>query len=223
MKKFIYPLLIIINVVLFSSCSSVKVLNSWKADNMSDVKDNNMLVIARTDNMSTRIAFENEIVKDLTDRGISATSSFTKFPKLNPDQEITEETERKIKTLIMDNGFNGVVLTVIKEQQELTKTVSDGGYYAGGSYYGYYPRYYNGFYGYYHNPMSYSTLGNYVEETSTTYTAHNYIVETVIYNLDAPEDKQLVAVVTSKLEEPENAATTAKQYVKAISKSFDNK
>ena len=223
MKKFIYPLLVLINVVLFSSCSSVKVLNSWKADNMSDVKDNNMLVIARTDNMSARIAFENEIVKDLADRGISATSSFTKFPKLNPDQEITEETERKIKTLIMDNGFNGVVLTVIKEQQELTKTVSDGGYYAGGSYYGYYPRYYNGFYGYYHNPMSYSTLGNYVEETSTTYTAHNYIVETVIYNLDAPEDKQLVAVVTSKLEEQENAATTAKQYVKAISKSFDNK
>jgi hypothetical protein len=223
MKKFIYPLLVLINVVLFSSCSSVKVLNSWKADNMSDVKDNNILVIARTDNMSARIAFENEIVKGLTERGINATSSFTKFPKLNPDQEITEETEKKIKTLIMDNGFNGVVLTVIKEQQELTKTVSDGGYYAGGSYYGYYPRYYNGFYGYYHNPMSYSTLGNYVEETSTTYTAHNYIVETVIYNLDAPEDKQLVAVVTSKLEEPENAATTAKQYVKAISKSFDNK
>jgi hypothetical protein len=69
--------------------------------------------------------------------------------------------------------------------------------------------------------MSYSTLGNYVEQSSTTYTAKNYVLETVVYNLDEPEDKQLVAVITSKLEEPDNAATTAKQYVKAIAKSFD--
>ena len=223
MKKFITPLLVIISLVFFSSCSSVKVLNSWKADNIDTVKDNNILVISRTDNMSARIAFENEIVKDLASRGIKATASFEKFPKLNPDQEITEETEKKIKTIITDNGFNGVVLTIIKEEQELIKTVTDGGYYAGGNYYGYYPRYYNGFYGYYGHPMSYSTLGNYVEETSTTYTAKNYILETVIYNLDEPEAKQLVAVVTSKLEEPQNAATTSKQYVKAIGKSFDKK
>jgi hypothetical protein len=220
MKKTIY-LFFIISITLFASCSSVKVLNSWKGDNIEDVKENNVLVIARTDNMSARIAFENEIVKELTSRGINATASFEKFPKLKPDREITEETEKEIKSIIMDNGFLGVVLTVIKEEQELTKTVTDGGYYAGSTYYGYYPRYYNGFYRYYSHPMSYSTYGNYVEQTSKTYTAKNYILETVIYNLDEPEDKQLVAVVTSKLEEPENAATTAKQYVKAIAKSFD--
>lgn len=220
MKKTIY-LFFIISITLFASCSSVKVLNSWKGDNIEAVKENNLLVIARTDNMSARIAFENEIVKELTSRGINAKASFEKFPKLKPDREISEETEKEIKSIIMDNGFLGVVLTVIKEEQELTKTVTDGGYYAGSTYYGYYPRYYNGFYRYYSHPMSYSTYGNYVEQTSKTYTAKNYILETVIYNLDEPEDKQLVAVVTSKLEEPENAATTAKQYVKAIAKSFD--
>lgn len=220
MKKTIY-LFFIISITVFCSCSSVKVLNSWKGDNIEAVKENNLLVIARTDNMSARIAFENEIVKELTSRGINATASFEKFPKLKPDQEITEETEKQIKSIIVDNGFLGVVLTVIKEEQELTKTVTDGGYYAGSTYYGYYPRYYNGFYGYYRHPMSYSTLGNYVEQSSTTYTAKNYVLETVVYNLDEPEDKQLVAVITSKLEEPDNAATTAKQYVKAIAKSFD--
>jgi hypothetical protein len=221
MKKLISPFVVFLIIILFYSCSSVKVLNSWKGDNIEAVKENNVLVIARTDNMSARIAFENEIVKELTSRGISAKASFEKFPKLKPDREITEETEKEIKSIIMDNGFLGVVLTVIKEEQELTKTVTDGGYYAGSTYYGYYPRYYNGFYRYYGHPMSYSTYGNYVEQTSKTYTAKNYILETVIYNLDEPEDKQLVAVVTSKLEEPENAATSAKQYVKAIAKSFD--
>jgi len=223
MKKIIYINVILISILTISSCSSVKVLNSWKADNMSEVKDNNILVIARTSNTSSRIAFENEIVKELAARNIKATASFTKFPNLNPDQEITEEKEKNIKDLIKKEGFNGVVLTVIKEKQELTKTVNDGGYYAGGNYYGYYPRYYNGFYGYYYNPHAYSTLGNYVNQTSTTYTANNYIVETVIYNLDESEDRQLVGVVTSKIEEPENAAKTSKQYVKAIAQSFDKK
>lgn len=223
MKKIFYVSLSLLLIVLFSSCSSVKVLNSWKGDNLASVNDNNILVIARTANTSARVAFENEIVKELASRNIKATSSFTKFPKLNPDKEVTPENEQEIKNILKENGFDGVILTVVKETQELTKTVTDGGYYAGGTYYGYYPRYYNGFYGYYRNPMSYSTLGNYVPRTSTTYTSQNYILETVVYNLDEPDDKQLVAVVTSKIEDPEGISKTSKQYVKAIAKSFDNK
>ncbi|WP_034062491.1 hypothetical protein [Lacinutrix jangbogonensis] len=216
-------LIICLIALSFTSCSSVKVLNSWKAENVSSVKDNNMLVIARTDNTSARIAFENEIVKQLQEKGIKATASFTKFPKLNPDQKIDEEKQKMIKAMLKKEGFNGVVLTVIKDTQELSKTVSDGGGYVGGNYYGYYPRYYGGFYGYYRNPMSYSTYGNYVPETSTTYTATNYILETVVYNLEEEGEKQLVTVLTSRIEEPENASAIAKEYVKAIAKSFNKK
>ena len=136
---------------------------------------------------------------------------------------MTEDRQEEIKSMIKSKGFNGVVLTVIKETQEFSKTVTDQSHYAGGTYYGYYPRYYGGFYGYYRNPMSYSTLGNYEDQTSSTYTATDYILETVIYDLDAEGEDQLVAVVTSKIEEPEGATATAKQYVKAIAKSFDNK
>ncbi|MEH6537561.1 MAG: hypothetical protein V7719_14275 [Psychroserpens sp.] len=223
MKKSINLVASLLVILVLTSCSSVKVLNSWKADDASAVKDNNLLVIARTDNKSARIAFENEIVDQLEARGMKATASFTKFPKLNPDEKISEEKAEEIKTMLKAQGFNGVVLTVIKDTQELSKTVTDGGYYAGGNYYGYYPRYYGGFGGYYFHPMSYSTYGNYVEPTSTTYTANNYILETVIYDLDKTGEDQLVAVITSKIEEPENAATASKQYVKAISKSFDKK
>lgn len=223
MKKSIYLILSLTVILILNACSSIKVRDSWKADNVNSIKDKNIIVIARTDNQQARIAFENEIVKQLTARGMNATASFTKFPKLNPDQEITEEKSKMIKTILKNEGFNGVVLTVIKEIQEVSKTITDGGHYAGGTYYGYYPRYYGGFHGYYYNPMSYSTLGNYVPETSTTYTSKNYVLETVVYNLDETGEKQLVAVVTSKIEDPENASKTAKQYVKAITKSFDNK
>lgn len=223
MKKSINLILSLSIIILFNACSSVKVLNSWKADNVNNVKDNNLLVIARTDNISGRIAFENEIVKQLTERGIKATASFTKFPELKPDQKVTEDNKEEIKDKLRSQGFNGVVLTVIKDTQEFSKTVTDQSHYAGGTYYGYYPRYYGGFNSYYRNPMSYSTLGNYENQTSTTYTATDYILETVIYDLDAEGEKQLVAVITSKIEEPEGATAAAKQYVKALTKSFNKK
>lgn len=222
MKKSIYLILGLTVILVLDACSSVKVRDSWKADNVNTIKDKNIIVIARTDKQQARIAFENEIVNQLREKGMKATASFTKFPKLNPDQKITQEKRKKIKTMLKDEGFSGVVLTVIKDVQDVSKTVTDGGYYAGGTYYGYYPRYYGGFYGYYYNSMSYSTLGNYVPATSTTYTATNYVLETVVYNLDETGENQLVAVVTSKIEEPQNASKTAKQYVKAITKSFDN-
>ena len=47
--------------------------------------------------------------------------------------------------------------------------------------------------------------------------------ETVVYNMDELGENQLVAIVTSKIEEPQNVSTTAKHYVKAITKSFDHK
>lgn len=223
MKKSIYLILSLTLILLLNGCSSVKVLNSWKADNVNTIKDKNIIVIARTANNQARIAFENEIVNQLTARGMKGTVSFTKFPKLNPNQKVTEEKKEMIKTSLQKEGFNAVVLTVIKDVEELSKTTTDGGHYAGGTYYGFYPRYYGGFYGYYNNPLSYSTLGNYVPATLSTQTSNNYVLETVIYNLDETGEKQLVAVVTSKIEDPENASIAAKQYVKAITKSFDNK
>ncbi len=223
MKKSINLILSLSVILLLNACSSVKVLNTWKADNVNTIKDKNIIVIARTANMQARIAFENEIVDQLKSRGMKATASFKKFPILKPDLKITKEKEEMIKKLLNSEGFNGVVLTVIKDTQELSKTVTDGGYYAGSSYYGYYPRYYVGFYGYYRHPMSYSTFGTYMPSTSTTYTETTYILETVIYNLEETKEKQLVAVVTSKIEDPENASDAAKKYVKAISKSFDEK
>ena len=222
MKKSIYLILSLTAILMLNACSSVKVLNTWKAENANAVNDNNFIVIARTDNTQARVAFEEEIAKQLKERGIKATESFRKFPELNPDEKITDEKKDMIIDLLKSEGFDGVVLSVIKDVQETTKTDTDGGFNTGGYYYSYYPRYYGGFYGYYRHPYSYSTYGNYGPSTSTTYSSKTYILETVIYDLAAADNEQLVGVVTSKITDPENAVKTAKSYVNAISKSFDN-
>jgi hypothetical protein len=46
-------------------------------------------------------------------------------------------------------------------------------------------------------------------------------LETVFYNLDEPEENQLVAVVTTELDDPKEAYKTAEKYVETMVKSFE--
>jgi hypothetical protein len=62
-----------------------------------------------------------------------------------------------------------------------------------------------------------------VPTTLNTQTSKTYILETVVYNLSQPEEEQLVAVVTSKVDNPQDVTSTAKQYAKAIAKALKNK
>jgi hypothetical protein len=226
MKKTIYAFLLFGFALVMSGCSSVKVLDSWKGTNISTVKDKNILIIARTDNPQARRAFEDAMANDLRAAGFKAVESYLKFPNFSPGKKSDEDKGKdEIKALIDKEGFHGVLITVLKDYSEAIVTEETGGYYAGASYggfggYGYYPGYYGGFYGYYHNPMSYSTYGSYVPSTSTTRVSKTYIVETMIYNLDQPEDKQLVGMVTSKVVDPSSVTKIAKSYSKAVFNSL---
>ncbi|BAO75690.1 hypothetical protein [Winogradskyella sp. PG-2] len=221
MKKSIYLLICFISILAFQSCSSVKVLDSWKSEEVSDVKSRNFLVVARSENKQARLTFENEIVKQMQSKGYSATASYSKFGDMKPNEKPSESNKGKIKKLLEAEGFDGVVLTVMKDYQEETRLERNGGYYEGGNYYGYYPRYYGGFYTYYRHPMSMTTLGNYVPETITERTSKVYILETTVYDLKAEDDKQLVAIVTSKIDNPESASEAASAYVKKVAASLN--
>jgi hypothetical protein len=220
MKKTFYSFLLL-GFVLLSSCSSVKVLDSWKGDNLATMSDKNILVIARTDNQQARIAIEEAMANDIRKAGFKATESYLKFNSMNPNKKVDPE---KVQALIEKAGFEGVVMNVLKDYNESMVTEESGGYYAGGTtYYGGYPGYYGGFYGYYHNPYSYSTYGNYVPSSSTTRISKSYILETLIYNLDEPEGKQLVSVVTTQIIDPSSVTKTAKDYSKLVFNSLKKK
>ena len=220
MKKTFYSFLLL-GFVLLSSCSSVKVLDSWKGDNLATMSDKNILVIARTDNQQARIAIEEAMANDIRKAGFKATESYLKFNSMNPNKKVDPE---KVQAMIEKAGFKGVVMNVLKDYNESMVTEESGGYYAGGTtYYGGYPGYYGGFYGYYHNPYSYLTYGNYVPSSSTTRISKSYILETLIYNLDEPEGKQLVSVVTTQIIDPSSITKTAKDYSKLVFNSLKKK
>lgn len=226
MKKNHTSILIFTMALILSSCSSsTKVLGGWlgASENVESFKKRNVLVIARTANDHSRTAFEEAIANELRARGIKATESFVKAPRIYPNREITEERVALIRSLLESEGFDGIVLTVIKDRSETTY-VRQSSIGVGVSYNSYYPGYYGSFYNYYAQPYAYGpyygSFGGYIPVSTEVETSTTYVLETVAYNLQASGDNQLVAVVTTELKDPKEAYKTAREYASTIIKSL---
>ena len=213
-KNKIYSILLI-SMLTLSGCGGVKVVDAWKSPNASEMRNSNILVLARTTNKKARIAFEREITDLLIENGMNATASFSRFPKLNPEAEMTEERKNLIRFILESEGYDAVVMSVVKDVRERVVTSYDAGSYFGGPWDHYYPSYYGGFYGYYYQPYVYGysvSVGN----EPFRYTSKAYYLETVAYDLKFPDNAQLVAVVTSTIEDPDDAYKTAEKYAQEI-------
>ena len=218
-------LMILIFVFFLQACSGTKVLSAWKGEqeNIDKFKEKNILVIARTANDHGRIAFEEAITLQLKAKGIKATESFKKFPKIYPNREMSEERVAMITSMLESEGFTGIVITVIKDEQQTTETTSNGVYI--GASYGGYPGYYGGFNDYYSRPYAYgsyySSFGGYIPTSTSTRTYSDYVLETVAYNLDEPSENQLVAITTTSVSDPKEAYKAATEYADKIMKSLE--
>ena len=165
MKRIQHFILLIAVTAVLGSCSSIKVVDSWKADNINSLSGAKILVIARSDDMVSRQRFEQEIAERLRADGIDATESYKKFPSMKQNQELSEEQIAQRVQIIKNEGFKGVVLTVLKDKSKEIVTSETGGYVSGGYYPSYYGGYYGGFGGYYgrvYSPYGYGYGGTYV-------------------------------------------------------------
>ena len=182
------------------------------------------MVYARTADNSARIAFEEAIANEIRKDGIKVTESFKKFPKIHMNREMTPEREEMIMSILDSEGFNGIVLTTVKDKEQTTRTETTG-VYMGASYGAFYPGYYGGFNSYWRHPYAfgpyYNSFGGYIPTGSTTRTSTTYVLETVAYNLDESEENQLVFVVTSSIDDPKDAYKTAEKYVQKIVQAYN--
>ncbi len=224
MKLTIKPFALILIALLMVNCGGIKVVDAWKSPEAKTFKDKKVLVLARASNKSARTAFESEIADALIARGIKATPSFSKFPHLGELKERDEETQQLIRDILGYEGFDAVVLTSVQDVRERTTTTGNN-YYSNDPWNSYYPSYYGNFNGYYNRPYAYGygygvTIGDTSPRTSTTKT---FYLETVAYILNKDEEDQLIAVVTTKVENPKDAYKTADKYTEEIMKALDNK
>jgi len=219
MKLITKSFALILFALLMVNCGGIKVLDAWKSPEAKTIMDKNVLVLARAANKKARTSFERDIADALIARGIKATPSFSKFPGLGEVKERDEETKKMIRDILEYEGFDAVVITSVKDVRERT-TTSGNNYYFNDPWNSYYPSYYGNFYGYYNQPYVYGVtiIG---DSSPTTYTTKTYYLETVAFILDADENDQLIAVVTTTIEDPKVAYKTAVKYTEEIMKALD--
>ena len=212
-------------LVFFTGCNTqVSVLSAWKSPDANELKERNILVIARAADANVRADFETSIANKLRAAGYKATESFTRFPKMNHDKKMTEEKQKLIRDIFGYEGYDAVCISVLKDYEETTTTSYYNDYMGMGMmgpYSSYYPSYYGGFNSYYMHPYSYSTFGNYYGYgNSYTSTTKKYVLETLFYNLNNEDGDQLLAATTTKITDPKDAIKAADKYTEAIAESL---
>ncbi|WP_271764782.1 hypothetical protein [Aquimarina algiphila] len=201
-------------LILFSSCSSVKITDSWKNLEVPDIKNKKVMVVSKTDDQTARVRFENDLVENLNKKGYQSVESYVIFPKSSPTKELSESETLEIKETLKNKDIDVVIVTVLKHCEEYTKMISNNNSFLYPSYYGL--GYYRGFYGYY------GTI--YMDSepvTVITENAKKYILETVVYDLTQPKEKQLLSVITTEIDNPKTLGVVSIDFSKKVVKELN--
>jgi hypothetical protein len=196
-----------------------KVIDSWKAEDASEIRSKKALVIARTNHEKGRKAFEDAIDKQLKNNKIDSDVSYNFILDVNPDKKLSEAEIANVKKEILAKGYSVVVLTVLKDKKSTISVSKDGGYYAGATYSSeIHPMLYD-FYTYYGNAYSMPSArynGNFVEDSFSEQESVTYVIETLVFDLEKPSKEQMIALVTSSIEDPVSASDIASGYAKKV-------
>lgn len=221
MKIFKSSLVLILVATIFVGCgTSVKVADQWKNDNFASLKNEKVLVIHKTPNEVNKKRFEQDLANELRAMGIDATEAYVAFPNIKYKEKSTPEEVEAAINKIKAAGYKGAILTVLKDKDQQVETTTSGGYYTGGYYPSYYGRYYGGFGAYYGGVYGYGYGGSYIPPSSTTKVVDIFLLETVSYNLDLEDGKQLVGAVSVKIKDPQSYSGVAGKYINIVTDQF---
>ncbi|MGO4918028.1 hypothetical protein [Maribacter spongiicola] len=191
----------IILVVLLTSCSSTRFIDSWKNKEITVFKPEKMLVIGITNNLTARKIFEEKMKNALYLRGINAIESRKEISITFTDSQKNLSEIDSLKKELLNKGYDAIAITAvvgIDDKQDYSS-----GYYTIGNNWYRFGRYYYRFQNVYYTPEYYS---NY----------KIFHIETSIYNLKTSDDESLVWVGTFNIVDPNNITSTIEDYVKRI-------
>lgn len=194
-------IVVVLFVFLFSSCSSIRMVDSWKNTEIPRFNPKKVLVIGVTENLTARKIFEDKLTSELTARGLNAAPSATVFEvNFTASKKSDEEIEKMVASL-SEKGFDSVLITVVKGVD--TNRSYSRPYYAVDYRWTHFGHYYYRYQDVYYNPGYYDQY-------------KVYHIETSLYQLDAENNKSLVWVGSLDVVDPQNIRSTIKEYVSAI-------
>ena len=222
-KSYLHVFALVFSLSLLNSCATVKVVDSWKADDLSEIQNKNVLVITRTSNIKIRKIFEDAFMKRLKASDIKGNVSYNLIKDINTEKKLTENEVAAALQTIKNEGYNAIVLTVLKDRKSVVSVTKDGGYTSGATYSSEINPFLYDFYTAFGSPYTAPSMrhsGYYVEETYQEQEYVTFVLETLIFDLDASEKEQLKGQVTSKLESPGSAIEVADNYAKKVANAL---
>jgi len=197
---------LIIGVLIITSCSSTKFIDSWKNEEISSFKPQKLLVVGMTENLTARKIFEEELKGAFKHRNIYAEESIVFFDESFTNSKRNENEIDEMIQEVSEEGFDAVIITAVKGVDEKRNYSSN--YYTVGYRWSHFGHYYFRFQDVYYTPEYYES-----------YKVYN--IETSIYNINEEENKSLVWVGSFNLINPQTISTTVKDYVAKIIKQLE--
>ncbi len=188
-------------IILFSSCTSTKLMDSWKSDDFKSLSSAKILVISKTPQPDVRKSFEVSIADKLRSKNLDAIESHIKFPSLQ--EANTPEEQNKIVKQFEEAGITAIILTSLKQTIE----TQNGGNQST-------------------IPKGYEDKRSFNSDAISTETApvsnsKTYVLEALTYNLILEKDDQLVNVCLVDVTDPDSEDKILKTFTKIIGDQFN--
>ncbi|GAA5036925.1 hypothetical protein GCM10011506_32700 [Marivirga lumbricoides] len=193
---------------LLGSCApSTDITATWNNPDVEDDALGNILVTAMVDDVSARQNLEDELARELMERGISVTKSINLFPPSMRNEKMQDK--EALLNAIEENNFDGVITVALIDKETDTRYIPGNYAYSPVNTYGYY----GNFWGYYNNwyPQVYNT-GYYDVDKE-------YFLETNLYNA---ESEKLVWSAQSQTVNPETLENLTEDYSEKIVRYMEN-
>lgn len=202
--------LIFLLSITISSCSSVKLIDSWKNSNLDEINKKSITIISKTNDDFTRVQFESDISKKLNENNVKSIESYKILKELDTTNNLSFISSKKVQNKLKKQGIDIVIATILKNTQEYTRTAIENNISV-------------------HHTVRYSRryrkffvipYYNVEPSSSYTYTGKRYILETVVYDITKDEDNQLIAILTSEVDNPKSLGKISKDFSKKITEQI---
>ena len=95
------------------SCSSTKMIDQWKSQDIAVYQGNKVLIIGITPNLDSRKIYEQRLASTLDKKGVNAVKSIDFFEKSFTEAKKSQEQLNEIENQLLEAGFDTVLFTTV--------------------------------------------------------------------------------------------------------------
>lgn len=189
--------------MLLTSCASSYLQDSTNASKVKKHYDK-ILVILKTNDKTARLNFENQVVKDLADKGVQASSSTSLIPASSFSSQPTEQEIESLRLQLIEDGYSGVIVTYLINKAQYSDVVPGNTNAAVIPVrYGRFGRYYGAY------PVTYY-------EPDQVEVGMEYTLESCFYDITEDKKDNLQWVGRFQVKDPSSLSNTIEKYSKEL-------